>query len=297
MDETTSSPHPSSCTNDHRIRQTLVLSDASIKDQNSFHVSRAFSCAPTKLVSVLSRTLSIAPDFDITVYEWEKPATVVETYWQAVEQQKDLLLDDDSISDQTSKSVIKDVTKKHDNEQKETTVKPKRQMLDPFGLVTWPGSIVAVRELRKHAKEVVRDKRVLLLGAGVGVEAQAAAILGARSVLATDIHPTTLQLLQYGAKQAGLDDRVETQLLDIAASSQTDPLPACDLMVVADVLYDDELAMQVIKRCVEARVSHNATVLVTDSQRFCHSFENELNRQLQEALASTEVEDLSLIHI
>ena len=83
-------------------------------------------------------------------------------------------------------------------------------LLDPFGLVAWPGSVVAAQEMLKY-KENIEDSTVLVLGAGPGVEAQALAMLGAKKVIATDIHPTTLQLLRYGAQQAELEDIIEGQ--------------------------------------------------------------------------------------
>jgi methylase of polypeptide subunit release factors len=36
-------------------------------------------------------------------------------------------------------------------------------------------------------------------------------MLGARIVIASDIHPTTLQLLRYGAQQTGLDGIIQGQ--------------------------------------------------------------------------------------
>lgn len=46
---------------------------------------------------------------------------------------------------------------------------------------------------------------------GPGVEAMAMASLGAKQVIATDIHPTTLQLIRHGSKQAGFDNVIRTQ--------------------------------------------------------------------------------------
>jgi predicted nicotinamide N-methyase len=74
-------------------------------------------------------------------------------------------------------------------------------LLNPFGLVTWPGSVVAAKELRQHSVEVVENNLVLILGAGVGVEAQAAAMLRVSNMLATDKYPTTLQQLELGVRE------------------------------------------------------------------------------------------------
>ena len=241
------------------------------RDMPEDRISRTISVDGTKQARILSRRVDIANNFSIIVWEWEKPAAVVETYWQV--QQQGLAL--------TKQKLRKNATSQS-------------QILDPFGLVTWPGSVIAVQELLLQQNDLlptrlalVRNKTVLVLGAGVGVEAQAAARLGARQVIATDIHPTTLQLLDYGAKQAGPDcqSRISTRVLDLS-NHKHQPLPDCDLMIIADVLYNDELAHHVIQRCVEARQKrHPPVILVSDSQRFVHSFERDLNERLAHDIA------------
>jgi predicted nicotinamide N-methyase len=132
--------------------------------------------------------------------------------------------------------------------------------------------------------ELIFNKTVLILGAGVGVEAQAVAMMGASRVIATDIHPTTLKLLEYGASQAGreIEQKIRIQVLDLF-NHQRHPLPYCDIMIVADVLYNDELANQVAKRCAEARARKPPPkVLVSDSQRFVHTFDSNLNQRFKD---------------
>ena len=133
--------------------------------------------------------------------------------------------------------------------------------LDPFGFVAWPGSVMAARELRK-AKHLVDGKNVLILGAGVGIEAQAALELGAQKVVATDINPSTLELLEKGITQG--DTKIETRLFDITKYAEPLPEPF-DLLVVADVLYDEDLVKHVAQRC---RQADPRPVLITDSQNF-----------------------------
>jgi predicted nicotinamide N-methyase len=129
---------------------------------------------------------------------------------------------------------------------------------------------VAAQELQNHVL-AVQGKSVFIWGAGVGVEAQAVAELGAKSILATDIHPTTLQQLELGIME---NDRilnkelVQTQIFDLMAETPFPNLSA-DLVVVADVLYNEQLANHVVRRVVEYW-KHNpeVKVLITDSQRF-----------------------------
>lgn len=187
-----------------------------------------------------SRTLTIASDWAITVWEWEQTADVVESYWE-----------EQASIDETG----------HGKDQR---------VLDPFGLVTWPGSVVAAQALRSHVS-LVKDHRVLILGAGVGVEAQAAAELGAKQVLATDIHPTTLQQLEVGvASNDRIPDKsvVQTQIFDLTGKEAL-PMALADMIVVADVLYNEDLARHVVRRVVEGwQRNPKVKILVTDSQRF-----------------------------
>jgi len=203
--------------------------------------------------SLLSRTVEVASDLALTVWEWEEPAEVVESYWEA---------------EQNQLGAVRGASK----------------ILDPFGIVSWPGSLVAARELSSSRDTAVEDRNVLILGAGVGLEAQAAALCGARHVLATDIHPTTLRQLQLGVEQEdAIEDKsiVETKILDLFAHDEQQ-LPDCDLLVVADVLYNENLASQVVRRIVEAfKRNPKMRVLVTDSQRFVPTFDTQLNEEMQ----------------
>lgn len=122
-----------------------------------------------KTTTIRSRLVPITDSWNVTVWEWDEPSSVMEHYWN---------------SQHGSNFGVR-----HE------------QLLDPFGLVSWPGSVVAAQELSQLD---IEGLTVLILGAGPGVEAQAAAMLGAKRVIASDIHPTTLQLLRYGAQEAGL---------------------------------------------------------------------------------------------
>ena len=120
---------------------------------------------------ILSRTLPLGiniegKELSATVWEVEHPSEMMEMWWSA-------------------------------------GAADKAKVGDPFGVVMWPGSVMAAREMARHRDEI-KGKTVLLLGAGTGLEAQAAALLGAEKVIATDINKLTLKLLKYGAEKAGL---------------------------------------------------------------------------------------------
>jgi len=187
-------------------------------------------------VPIISRTIHLANDMNVTVWEMESPSEIIQEWWSIDENER------------TSR------------------------VGDPFGVIAWPGSILASLELMKQ-HEAVCNATVLILGAGTGVEAQTAAKLGAKKVIATDINPLTLQLLEYGAKRTeGIaSDVIHAKFFDVFSEV---PLPECDILLAADTLYNADLAKQVGVRLHEAIIRSfedgqtPTRIIVTDSQKF-----------------------------
>ena len=174
---------------------------------------------------------------------------------------------------------------------------------DPFGVVMWPGSILASKELMKQHlcpqdQSSITNATVLVLGAGTGLEALTAALLGAKRVIATDINSLTLKLLEYGASNdVRIGDNLCGEYFDLFSGK---PLPACDILVAADVLYNPELAAQVGLRLHESITrSFNVgitplKVIITDSQKFhgTNFLEQTELRDLNSLLRESNVEHL-----
>jgi predicted nicotinamide N-methyase len=101
----------------------------------------------------------------------------------------------------------------------------------------WPSGCALARYVAGLALE---GRRVIELGAGLGLPALAAARAGA-TVLATDVQPEAMALLRQNARRA-LGRRIHTLRADVA-----DPPPELldegpyDLVLAADVLYRPEL--------------------------------------------------------
>ena len=131
--------------------------------------------------------------------------------------------------------------------------------VDLFGGVAWPGSVMAARKLRDHG---VANKVVCCLGCGTGVEVLAAASLNASRVIALDYSHEALALCDAGA---GNYTCVETRHFDV----RKDSLPACDVLVAADVFYSKDLSIACGRACGAALRSKKRPVLIsTDSQRY-----------------------------
>ena len=90
------------------------------------------------------------------------------------------------------------------------------------------GQVLAEWILRQPGQ--VRGRRVLDFGCGSGVVAIAAALAGAREVIACDVDPVALQATQLNAALNG----VALSLADDFHAVRGD----LDLVIVADVLYD-----------------------------------------------------------
>ncbi|CAE8701420.1 unnamed protein product, partial [Polarella glacialis] len=83
------------------------------------------------------------------------------------------------------------------------------------------------------------------------------------NVIATDFSSQPLELLRQAAELQGLSKRVATRLLDLRDET---PLPAADLVIASDVLYDRGTATAMARRVAEAR-ARGSHVLITDIGR------------------------------
>jgi predicted nicotinamide N-methyase len=104
----------------------------------------------------------------------------------------------------------------------------------PYWAELWPSALVLAERL---AACDLRGRRVVELGCGVGLPAVVAA-LGGADVLATDWYADALAFTRANAGAAGV--AVRTLLVDWAAPSpELLATPAADLVVGADVLYEE----------------------------------------------------------
>ena len=106
----------------------------------------------------------------------------------------------------------------------------------------WPATQALARVLA-HAPSIVKGKRVLELGCGLGAVGLAAASSQAREVVLTDADEAVLECAAEAAVTTGLDRNVRTRVFDWADSSQVEELvendEPYDLILAADVLYGE----------------------------------------------------------
>ncbi len=130
----------------------------------------------------------------------------------------------------------------------------------PYWAFAWAGGQALARYLLDRA-DVVRDKRVLDFGSGSGLVAIAAAIAGARAILAADIDPFAVEAIAMNWEENALHTS-----LQVATHSLIDVPCAWDVILVGDMCYERPLAEHLLRwlwLCAES----GATVLLGDPGR------------------------------
>lgn len=100
-----------------------------------------------------------------------------------------------------------------------------------YWVFCWASGQVLARYLLDHP-DWVRGRRVLDFGCGSGVVAIAAALAGAREVIACDIDPLALAATRLNAELNGVVLSLSDDYFAVAGE--------LDIIIVADVLYDRE---------------------------------------------------------
>ena len=132
---------------------------------------------------------------------------------------------------------------------------------DPYGMAVWPAAQVLGQAAAAYGLKSKSELTALELGCGCGLASLALLSLGAH-VVATDFRELPLRLLSESASRQGWE-RLRVQLLDLRGA---EPLPAADLVLASDVLYDKATAEAMAVRVAEARARGSA-VLVADIGR------------------------------
>lgn len=129
----------------------------------------------------------------------------------------------------------------------------------PYWAFAWAGGQALARYLLDHA-DICRGRSVIDLGSGSGLTAIAAAMTGARGVLAADIDAFALAATVLNAE-------VNSQRLEVTADDLLSAPPlAADVVLVGDLFYERALADRVLVY-IEAAKASGARVLIGDPQR------------------------------
>jgi predicted nicotinamide N-methyase len=125
----------------------------------------------------------------------------------------------------------------------------------PYWAFAWPGGQALARHILDNAR-LVAGKTVLDIGSGSGISAIAAKRAGATRVTAADPDPMASLVIGMNARHNGVD--VTVSIDDVLSSA-----PDEDLVLIADLVYEPELATRVT-RFLEAARSTGTLVILGD---------------------------------
>jgi len=145
---------------------------------------------------------------------------------------------------------------------------------DPYGAVLWPSAMAIAEYILARTNDnsessllPLKDLTLLEIGAGTGLVSIAAALGGARRVIATDYESIPLTLLRYAATTLNGIDSVadnkdeQTKNHDSTCTITTTffdlrdfqrPLPPGNIVVATDILYEPLTGKAMAHRAVEA---------------------------------------------
>jgi predicted nicotinamide N-methyase len=128
----------------------------------------------------------------------------------------------------------------------------------PFWAFAWSGGQALARYLLDH-RDLVTGRTVLDLGSGSGLTAVAAAVAGARSVLASELDPFAIAAIELNADLNGVSVSTTGDVLDGDGEH-------ADVVLAADIWYERSLADRALGLLRRA-AARGATVLAGDVGR------------------------------
>ncbi|MEQ9814178.1 MAG: 50S ribosomal protein L11 methyltransferase [Azospirillaceae bacterium] len=133
----------------------------------------------------------------------------------------------------------------------------------PYWAFPWPGGMALARHLLDHP-DLVHGRRVLDLGSGSGLTAIAAALAGARVVVANDIDPVACRAARLNAALNGVEIAVDDS--DWLAGEGTPEGARFDVILAGDICYEKPMAERAVG-WLRREAARGSRVLLADPGR------------------------------
>ncbi|WP_033342591.1 class I SAM-dependent methyltransferase [Catenuloplanes japonicus] len=132
----------------------------------------------------------------------------------------------------------------------------------PFWAFAWAGGQAVARHILDFP-DIVRGKTVLDLASGSGLVAIAAALAGARHVIANDIDPYAVAAVTLNARANGVPGTVTPNGEDLLTGPAS---PDVDVLLAGDVFYSKEMSARMLA-FLERAAAAGTEVLAGDPGR------------------------------
>jgi predicted nicotinamide N-methyase len=165
---------------------------------------------------------------------------------------------------------------------------------DPSWGVLWPTAVSLASYLCRNPATTVEQKRVVELGAGLGLCGLVSAGLGAKSVLLTDREGYALHCAMSTAAVNNLQDKVTASIFDWENNVEGSSMErAADVVLASDVLYDSK-TIGLLARACKNILAPGGMLLLTDPvvSRYPHA--RDTFRSAWEAEVGGTIEEISL---
>jgi predicted nicotinamide N-methyase len=138
--------------------------------------------------------------------------------------------------------------------------------LDLLGLDIWPAAVTLGEYLASHP-EIVRGKRVIELGAGVGLPGLVAGKVGAEQALITDYDADVVAHAHANAAECGLGDVCQGRIVDWKLPVPEEFREAFDVVLAADVMYMSFLVRDFVRTMAGCLKRDGGCVYLTHQTR------------------------------
>ena len=158
---------------------------------------------------------------------------------------------------------------------------------DPWWAVYWPGGQVLARAIFDNRK-LVSGKTVLDLGSGCGAVSLAAALSGAKEVIANDIDENAEIALMTNSELNNVmkGSNIKFTTKNYLSTQDLEALRSVDLILIGDMFYDQEIGESVLSLCKTFKaLDKTKEILIGDPSRWFLESSSDTIRSMFECTA------------